>query len=159
MLTPEALAEEFERIDTGLHDGDGAGADGYISREELWDFLSSGKAGEMNQKDFNALFEALDTDGNGKVDFLEFCSFLSMCGEEFQVAREDHFAADTKKARRGSTTNNSQQFQKIAKRISLASSKHLSVEDLKNPNSSSEEEAEETDRKASEGGDDSEGVA
>jgi hypothetical protein len=151
MLTPEALAEEFERIDTGLHDG----GDGYISREELWDFLSSGKAGEMNQKDFNALFEALDTDGNGKVDFLEFCSFLSMCGEEFRVAREDHFG-DTK-ARRGST-NNSQQFQKIAKRISLASSKHLSVEDVKNPNSSSGEEAEETDRKASEGGD-SEGAA
>ncbi|KAL3930999.1 MAG: hypothetical protein SGBAC_011512 [Bacillariaceae sp.] len=67
MLTPEALATEFERIDNGLHDG----GDGYISKEELWEFVNSGKAGAMDQKDFNALFAALDSDNNGQVDFLE----------------------------------------------------------------------------------------
>ena len=84
MLTPEALAKEFQKIDSGLTDG----GDGVISKEELWTFISSGKAGNsMNRKDFDALFVAMDVDNNGSVDFLEFCNFMSMCGKQFDDAR------------------------------------------------------------------------
>jgi hypothetical protein len=31
-------------------------SDGFSSREELWEFVSSDKAGEMSEKDFNLLF-------------------------------------------------------------------------------------------------------
>ena len=53
------------------------------------EFMSSGKAGAMDEKDFNALFAALDTDGNGEVDFLEFCTYLSVCGQDIKIAREE----------------------------------------------------------------------
>ena len=55
---------------------------------------SSGKAGKMDQKDSNALFAALYGDNNGKVDFLEFCTFLGVCGEELEVARTMTVARD-----------------------------------------------------------------
>mmetsp|Transcript_16797 Transcript_16797/g.38666 ORF Transcript_16797/g.38666 Transcript_16797/m.38666 type:complete len:111 (+) Transcript_16797:566-898(+) len=42
----------------------------------------------MDEQDFNALFASLDVDHNGKVDFMEFCNFLSSCGAEFNEARD-----------------------------------------------------------------------
>ena len=75
-LEPEDLADEFRRIDSSN--------DGNIQREELWDFVSSGKAGVMNRRDFNALFRSMDVDGNGSVNFMEFCSFMSTCGKNYR---------------------------------------------------------------------------
>jgi hypothetical protein len=80
-LTPEILAKEFKNIDSQTQDGQ-------ITKEELWEFLSSGKAGELNQSDFNALFAAIDTDKSGHVDFLEFCTFMGQCHEEYTAARK-----------------------------------------------------------------------
>lgn len=75
-LGPEELAREFRRIDTSN--------DGNIEKEELWNFVSSGKAGIMNRKDFNALFKSMDIDGNGAVNFMEFCSFMTTCGKTYR---------------------------------------------------------------------------
>jgi hypothetical protein len=79
-LTPEILAKEFKQIDSQTQDGQ-------ITKEELWAFLSTGAAGELNQSDFNALFAAIDTDKSGYVDFLEFCTFMGNCHEEYAAAR------------------------------------------------------------------------
>jgi hypothetical protein len=79
-LTPEILAKEFKKIDSETQDGQ-------ITKEELWAFLDTGAAGEMNQSDFNALFAAIDTDKSGYVDFLEFCTFMGQCHEEYSTAR------------------------------------------------------------------------
>lgn len=83
-LNPTDLLDEFKRIDqVGT-------SDGFISREELWEFVSSGKAGEMSEKDFNLLFDSMDVKGRGKVNFVEFCAFMSSCGEEIhELAREE----------------------------------------------------------------------
>jgi hypothetical protein len=78
-LTPEALQQEFKKIDEA-HESDGK-----ISKEELREFLLSGKIGEVNEKDFDALWNVMDADGSGDVDFLEFCSYLgeSLLGVSF----------------------------------------------------------------------------
>jgi hypothetical protein len=77
-LNPTDLLAEFKRIDQIQ----GGSSDGFISREELWQFVSSGKAGEMSEKDFTLLFDSMDIKGRGKVNFVEFCAFMSSCGEE-----------------------------------------------------------------------------
>jgi len=77
-MTEDQLAEEFKRIDTGAK-----GGDGYLEKEELKEFMQSGKAGKLSNNDFNAMWVALDFDHSGKVDFIEFCTFLSRCGQEY----------------------------------------------------------------------------
>mmetsp|Transcript_10105 Transcript_10105/g.26838 ORF Transcript_10105/g.26838 Transcript_10105/m.26838 type:complete len:472 (-) Transcript_10105:8-1423(-) len=74
-LTEEQLGEEFKLIDKS--------GDGYIQKEEMRDFMMSGKAGKLSQSDFNAMWVALDLDHSGKVDIIEFCTFLSRCGGEY----------------------------------------------------------------------------
>ena len=41
----------------------------------------------LSEKDFDLLFEALDTDNDGKVSFMEFCAFLGHCEEEYEIAK------------------------------------------------------------------------
>jgi len=110
-LTPDALAKEFQRIDEGVS------RDGKISKEELWEFVSSGKAGEMEKKDFDALFAAMDLDHNGDVDFVEFCAFLGKCDEEYRAAR------------RRSSVGLKQPTSMVARRLSETVSHRGTVED------------------------------
>ena len=86
-LNPADLAAEFKRIDKGIKE-DGS-ADGFISRDELWDFVSTGKAGEISEKDFNTLFDTMDAKGRGKVNFVEFCAFMSSCSEEVREVTQE----------------------------------------------------------------------
>jgi Ca2+-binding EF-hand superfamily protein len=79
-LTPEALGREFKKIDSE-HPG------GNITKDGLWKFLSTGKAGDISESDFNSLFAAIDLDNNGTVDFLEFCTFMGQCSDEYRFER------------------------------------------------------------------------
>jgi len=72
-LSCDDLAKEFRRIDES--------GDGMISKEELHEFISSGKAGVMSDHDLNALFKSLDLDGNGVINFMEFCAYMALCGK------------------------------------------------------------------------------
>jgi hypothetical protein len=71
----EKLEAEFDHIDKNKG--------GTIEKEELRTFLNEGKLGQVSDSDFEALWSAMDVDGTGEVDFLEFCTFLSGCGQEF----------------------------------------------------------------------------
>lgn len=71
----EALLKEFEHMDKDKG--------GTISKEEMKDWMADGKLGEISDKDFDALWVAMDTDSSGEVDFVEFASYLSGCGEAF----------------------------------------------------------------------------
>jgi len=84
-LNPSDLLAEFKRIDKSIVGGT---SDGFISREELWEFVFSGKTGEMSEKDFNLLFDSMDVKGRGRVNFVEFCAFLSSCGGEIRELTE-----------------------------------------------------------------------
>jgi hypothetical protein len=83
-LPPESLANEFKRIAKGTKEG---GSNGHITKEELWDFLSTGKAGDISESDVNALFAAMDLNSSGTVNFVEFCTFMGQCQDEFRSAR------------------------------------------------------------------------
>lgn len=114
-LTPDVLAKEFAKIGQDLDEHQ----NGYITKEALWEFVSSGQAGEMDEKDFNALFAALDVDKNEKVDFLEFCNFLSTCGQEYGAART--MVAEAQKER---------SYDAAARRVSAASTHFLEKQDV-----------------------------
>ena len=79
-LSPELLQKQFEKMD---QDNDGS-----ISKEELWKFLTSGKAGTINESDFNSLWAVIDADDSGNVEFLEFCAFLAGCHDEYETAKD-----------------------------------------------------------------------
>lgn len=38
--------------------------------------MTSGKLGDISDKDFETLFGIIDADGSGEVDFIEFASFM-----------------------------------------------------------------------------------
>jgi len=86
-LEPKEMEEEFNRIDGGL-----TGNDGMIQKDELWAWIQSGKAGTMDKRDFDALFQSMDLDGDGEVSFLEFCGFMARCGSEYDKEAEDLLA-------------------------------------------------------------------
>jgi len=77
-LSPDLLMKEFKKID--------ADSNGNVSKEELWTFLSTGKAGDISEKDFNVLWAAIDADHSGSVDYLEFCAYMSLCHDEYNAA-------------------------------------------------------------------------
>eukprot|EP01083_Nonionella_stella_P030925 84750_1 len=83
LVEPEQLKREFDLIDK-----DGGGT---ISKDELKEFLASGKVGDISDKDVEAMWAAIDIDNSGEVDFVEFIAFLGSCGTEFdQVNKEQH---------------------------------------------------------------------
>ena len=75
----QELLQAFKKIDVS--------DDGFIEKDELRAFLSSesmvGEGDEcekvLSDSDLNALFAALDPKGRGKVNFLDFCTFLGVC--------------------------------------------------------------------------------
>lgn len=79
-LTAELLQKEFETI--------GGENNGFIKKEDLWTFLSTGKAGVIGKSDFEALWAVMDADDSGTIDFLEFCSFLAGCQDEYNTAKD-----------------------------------------------------------------------
>mmetsp|Transcript_28437 Transcript_28437/g.66023 ORF Transcript_28437/g.66023 Transcript_28437/m.66023 type:complete len:111 (-) Transcript_28437:53-385(-) len=82
----------------------------------------------MDEHDFNALFAALDVDHNEKVDFLEFCTFLSSCGVEFETALEQRRRYShglRQPGRRRSSAPTAAQFEEAARRVSEASQRDI----------------------------------
>jgi len=84
MISAEELKKEFDFIDKDKG--------GTISRDELNEFVESGKIGIMEKKDFDAMFSALDIDNSGEIDFVEFAAFLSSCGSEFDKVNQEQKA-------------------------------------------------------------------
>lgn len=127
-LTPEGLTMEFKRIQSGLkQDG---GKNRYISKEDLWTFVSSGKGGDMTKSDFEALFAAMDIDRDGKVNFLEFCNFLSLCGGDIDEAMAGQTDA----------LDEDQVIEKVARRLSSKSFRKINVDLGKHLEGTEEEE-------------------
>jgi hypothetical protein len=79
-LSHENLLEEFQRIDKDKG--------GTIEKEELEQWMADRELG-ISAADFNALWIALDRDGSGNIDFVEFCTFLSGCGQAFDEVYDE----------------------------------------------------------------------
>jgi len=71
-LTKEALSQQFQSIDSS--------GDGVLQKDEIKEFFMDSKhGGSITESDFESIFAALDSDGNGEIDFVEFVSFLNQC--------------------------------------------------------------------------------
>lgn len=91
-LNAETLQKEFELIDRDKG--------GTITKDEMKQWLEDGKLGEISDKDFNSMWVAMDIDGDGAIDFVEFASFLSSCGEAFdEVFKEQERMTKAEKIR------------------------------------------------------------
>lgn len=73
-IGPEKLSEEI------LHIGNGKG---FISKEDLRAWMHDIKMNFISQEDFDALWNAMDINGEGMVNAVDFIVFLSACGPEF----------------------------------------------------------------------------
>ena len=62
-----------------------------IGKEELWEFMASGVAGKMYEIDFDLLFRAIDVRALGRIDFVDYIVYLSMCGKSFSEIDEALF--------------------------------------------------------------------
>ena len=71
-LTKEALAQQFQSIDKS--------GDGVLQKDEIKEFFMDSEHGSsITESDIDSILAALDSDGNGTIDFVEFVSFLSQC--------------------------------------------------------------------------------
>ena len=83
-LNQKALTNEFQNIDSS--------ADGSLRKDEVKEFFISGKVVSTADSEFNAIFAALDLDGNGGIDFVQFFSFLGQGGKELDDAKKAAWA-------------------------------------------------------------------
>jgi len=91
-LNAEILQKEFELIDRDKG--------GTITKDDMKQWLEDGKLGEISDKDFNSMWVAMDINGDGAIDFVEFASFLSSCGEAFhEVFKEQECMTKAEKIR------------------------------------------------------------
>jgi len=74
-IPAQKLAEQVQHI------GDESGA---ITKEALLKWISDVKLEFISKSDFEALWAAMDVDGVGKIDAVEFFVFLSSCGPQFE---------------------------------------------------------------------------
>lgn len=85
-LSMEDMKKQFESMDV---DGDGT-----VSKDELRTFLAEqGQA--LEDRDLEVLWNAVDTDGGGEIDFTEFVAFFSSLRGEFdeQIQRKSVMVA------------------------------------------------------------------
>jgi len=69
-----------------LHIGRGKSV---ISKDDLRNWIHDIKMNFISERDFEALWSAMDIEGNGEVDVVEFVVFLSACGPEFEEVYEE----------------------------------------------------------------------
>lgn len=74
-IPADQLAKEIEHI---------GGKKGTISKQDLAKWMFDVKLTFLSEKDFDALWGAMDIDGKGEVDAIEFITFLSCCAGEFE---------------------------------------------------------------------------
>ena len=79
-ISVEKLAEEVQHI---------GNSEGIIKKEELLKWINDVKLEFISDRDFDALWAAMDIDNNGEVNAIDFFVFLSACGEQFEEVYEE----------------------------------------------------------------------
>ena len=68
-LSPDELEEMFNSID--------ADHNGNLSREEIKELVTKAGMVEMSERDYDILIASIDLDGNGTLNFAEFCALYA----------------------------------------------------------------------------------
>ena len=78
-LTPAELENMFKKID--------ADGNGNLSKDEVKELVEEAGVANMSDRDYDVFFGCIDLDGNGTLDFTEFCAFFA----SMPVAEDDSF--------------------------------------------------------------------
>ncbi|KAL7581703.1 hypothetical protein ACA910_022245 [Epithemia clementina (nom. ined.)] len=78
-FTPEEMLKEFKVLQQN--------ANGELSKENMYIFLSNGPRGYMDYWDFLAIWRVINMKKNGTMDFLEFCSIMAHTNKELAEAK------------------------------------------------------------------------
>ena len=70
-LTAKDLTEMFQKNDD---DGNGNGG---VDKDEMKKLVEEAGVANMSDRDYDVLFASIDLDGNGTLDFVEFCAFFA----------------------------------------------------------------------------------
>jgi len=81
-LSPNELESMYKEID--------ADDNGKLSKDEIKGLINDAGVADMSDKDYDVLFSSVDIDGNGTLDFAEFCAFFAY----FKVENVDKFNED-----------------------------------------------------------------
>jgi hypothetical protein len=104
-ISADKLAAEFAHIDQN--------GDGSISKSEMQAWLEDGKLGEITEKDFDAMWDAM-SGKDDKVSAIEFFVFLSGCGDAFDEVYKEQ-----------STMNKSQKIALASRRLSVIAARGI----------------------------------
>ena len=61
----------------------------------------------MSEGDFNALYDAIDTNGDGRISFVEFCAYFASCAGEVRQYQEQPWQQKGEQNRDNATTGGS----------------------------------------------------
>ena len=81
LITPEKLAQEIQHIAHGK---------GFICKQDLQQWMNDIKLTFLSERDFDALWDAMDIRRTDQVDPIEFLLFLSACGPQFEQVYHHH---------------------------------------------------------------------
>lgn len=82
-ISADKLSEAFTHI---------GGAGGLISKKDLAKWMTDLHMDFMSEKDFDKLWDAMDMDGKGVVDPIDFFHFLDECKSQFKEVHEEFSA-------------------------------------------------------------------
>jgi len=85
-LKPDELEKMFNKID--------ADGNGVLTKDEVKGLVEEAGVGDMSDTDYDILFASIDTNGNGTLEFVEFCAFFAAISSD-NDSNDDEFNDST----------------------------------------------------------------
>ena len=84
-----AFSQHFETAQRGAHDSSGGPSDNarHVTKEEFASILNAHRTEPLTQKAVDLIFDMVDTDADGRLDYREYLAFFSRWKEDYHEQR------------------------------------------------------------------------